>query len=116
MGRFRFFLNKTHATNLQRILLQWLIAQHRLAFKSVSLSEVQQMITAIIDSQGWFAGVSCAEESKKFPLAWTDFVTKAKTAARKRMYWYVPVRTTLYCLVPGVQDSRWGDYDIIVKL
>ena len=22
------------------------------------------------------------------------------------MYWYVPVRTTLYCLVPGVQDSR----------
>ena len=25
---------------------------------------------------------------------------------QKRMYWYVPVCTTLYCLVPGVQDSR----------
>ena len=25
---------------------------------------------------------------------------------QKRVCWYVPVRTTLYCLVPGVQDSR----------
>ena len=86
MGRFRYFQNKTHATNLQRILLPWLIAKYGLAFKSASLSVVQQMITAIIDSQGWFASVSCAEESKRFPLAWTDLVTKAKTAARKYLF------------------------------
>ena len=86
MGRFRYFQNKTHATNLQRILLPWLIAKHGLAFKSASLSVVQQMITDIIDSQGWFAGVPCADEAKKFPLAWTDLVTKAKTAARKFLF------------------------------
>ena len=68
------------------MLLPWLIAKPELAFKSTSLSVVQQMIKAIIDSQGWFAGVSCAEESKKFPLAWTDFVTKAKTAAREYLF------------------------------
>ena len=83
MGRFRYFVNRTHATNLQRILLPWLIAKHGLAFKTTSLSVVQQMITAIIDSQDWFGGVPCAEEAKKFPLAWTDFVSKARTAARK---------------------------------
>ena len=109
MGRFRFFQNKIHATNLQRILLPWLIAQHRLAFKSVSLSEVQQMITAIIDSQGWFAGVSCAEESRKFPLAWTDLVTKAKTAARKYLFLlfsYCHAPNTTYPAVKNLQAHR----------
>ena len=66
--------------------MPWLIAKHGLAFKSASLSVVQQMIKAIIDSQGWFAGVQCAEEAKKFPLAWTDFATKARTAVRKYLF------------------------------
>ena len=86
MGRFRYFVNRTHATNLQRILLPWLIAKHGLAFKTASLSVVQQMITAIIDSQGWFGDVPCAEEAKKFPLAWTDFVSKARTVTAARKY------------------------------
>ena len=83
LGLFLFFLNRTNATNLQRLLVPWLIAKHGLSFKFTEISVVQQMITAVIDSQGWFAGVPCAEEAKKFPLAWTDLVTKAKTAARK---------------------------------
>jgi hypothetical protein len=46
------------------------------------MSVMQEMITAIIDSDGWFGpGVSCAEEAKRFPLAFADFVKKAKVAA-----------------------------------
>jgi len=46
------------------------------------MSVVQEMLTAIIDANGWFGpGVSCAEESKRFPIAFADFVKKAKVAA-----------------------------------
>ena len=83
LGRFRFFLNRKNATNLQRLLVSWLIAKHGLSFKFTEISVVQQMITAVIDSQCWFGAISCAEEAKNLPLAWTDLVTKAKTAARK---------------------------------
>ena len=44
------------------------------------------MIMAIIDSKGWFGGMSCADEAKRFPLAWTDLVKKAKTAAGKFLF------------------------------
>ncbi len=46
------------------------------------MSVVQEMITAMIDANGWFGpGVSCAEEAKRFPIAFADFVKKAKVAA-----------------------------------
>jgi hypothetical protein len=46
------------------------------------MSVVQEMLTAIIDAKGWFGpGVSCAEEAKRFPIAFADFVKKAKVAA-----------------------------------
>ena len=46
------------------------------------MSVVQEVITAIIDASGWFGpGVSCAEEAKRFPIAFADFVKKAKVAA-----------------------------------
>ena len=86
LGRFRFFLNRTNATNLQRFLVPWLIAKHGLSFKITEISVVHQMITAVIDSQRWFGAMSYAEEAKNFPLAWTDLVTKAKTAARKFLF------------------------------
>ncbi len=55
-----------------------------LSFKTTPMSVVQLMITAIIDANGWFGpGVSCAdsEEAKRFPLAFADFVKKAKVVA-----------------------------------
>jgi hypothetical protein len=50
----------------------------------IQLMRLQNMIqlTAIIDAKGWFGpGVSCAEEEKRFPIAFADFVKKANVAA-----------------------------------
>jgi hypothetical protein len=82
LGGFQYFANRTHATDVQRILVPWLIGLFGLSFKTAPMSVVQEMITAIIDSNGWFGpGVSCAEERKQYPLAFADFVKKAKVAA-----------------------------------
>jgi hypothetical protein len=82
LGRFKYFVNRTHATDVQRILVPWVIALFGLSFKTTPMSVVQEMNTAIIDSNGWFGhGVSCAEEAKGFLLAFADFVKKAKVAA-----------------------------------
>ncbi len=54
------------------------------------MSVVQDMITAIIDSNGWFGpGVSCAEEAKRFPLAFADFVKKAKVTAGIFLFFFI---------------------------
>ena len=66
--------------------MPWRIALNGLSFKSTQNSVVQEMIMAIIDSKGWFGGMSCADEAKRFPLAWTDLVKKAKTAAGKFLF------------------------------
>ena len=42
----------------------------------------------------------------RYVLVCTILTFLVPPCIQKRMYWYVPVRTTLYCLVPGVQDSR----------
>jgi hypothetical protein len=82
LGSFQYFANRTHATNVQRILVPWLIGLFGLSFKTAPMSVVQDMITAIIDSNCWFGpGVSCAEEANLYPLAFSDFVKKAKVAA-----------------------------------
>ena len=62
--------------------MPWLIGLYGLSFKTSPLSVVQEMLTAIIDANGWFGpGVSCAEEAQRFPIAFADFVKKAKVAA-----------------------------------
>ena len=62
--------------------MPWLIGLYGLSFKSTPMSVVQEMLTAIIDAKGWFGpGVSCAEEAKRFPIAFADFAKKAKVAA-----------------------------------
>ena len=62
--------------------MPWLIGLFGLSFKTTPMSVVQLMITAIIDAIGWFGpGVSCAEEAKRFPLAFADFVKKVEVAA-----------------------------------
>ena len=62
--------------------MPWLIGLYGLSYKSTPMLVVQEMLTAIIDAKGWFGpGVSCAEERKQYPLAFADFVKKAKVAA-----------------------------------
>ena len=82
LGRFEYFENKTHATNVQWILVPWLIALFGLSFKSAPLNVVHDMLKAIIDDSCWFGpGVTAAEEVKRFPLAFMNFAKKAKYAA-----------------------------------
>ncbi len=82
LGQFQYFVNKTHATALQLVLVPWLMGYAGLWYKATPMSVVQEMITATIDSSCWFGhGVSCAEEAKRFLLAWSDLVKKAKNAA-----------------------------------
>jgi hypothetical protein len=82
MGLFDYFENRTHATEVQRILVPWLLALYGLSFKAAPLNVVHDMIKAIIDANGWFGpGVTAAEEAERFPLAFTNFAKKAKCAA-----------------------------------
>ena len=76
--------NKLLDAKVQWCLLQLLLTEERqhLHVKGRQLPVVQEMLTAIIDAQGWFGpGVSCAEEAKRFPIAFADFAKKAKVAA-----------------------------------
>ena len=50
--------------------------------------------------------MSCVR-TYRYVLVCTILTFLVPPRIQKRMYWYVPVRTFLYCLVPGVQDSRW---------
>ena len=81
MGLFDYFENRTHATEVQRILVPWLLALYGLSFKSTPLNVVHDMIKAIIDANGWFCPGVTAEEAKRFPLAFTNFAKKAKCTA-----------------------------------
>ena len=43
---------------------------------------VREMVMAIIDANAWLGhGVKCAEEEKRFLLAFADLVKRAKNAA-----------------------------------
>jgi len=46
------------------------------------MSIVREMLAAIIDSNSYLGyGVTCAEETKRFPLGFSELAKKGKTAA-----------------------------------
>ncbi len=88
LGCFGYFENRTHATDVQRILVPWLLALCGLSYKSAPLNVVHDMIKAIIDANCWFSpGVTAAEEAKRFALAFPNFAKKAKCASGIFLAW-----------------------------
>jgi hypothetical protein len=62
-GPFEKLNNKSTMTKIQRILVPWSIAMHRLSYaKSMKLDVVKQMLVAIIDTEDLIeTGRSCSQ-------------------------------------------------------
>ncbi len=82
-GPFAIFDHRPNATNLQRLIVPWLIATYGLSFpKSIENAVLKQMLVAIIDQNKLLGPFdSCAEQSKIYAVGFQDLVKKVKNAA-----------------------------------
>ncbi len=74
--------NKGRATDLQRVLVPWLIAKYRMSYKSATLDVFKQMVEAIIDRDNVLdRAVQCRQLKKTYAVGFNTVVKKAKLAA-----------------------------------
>ena len=73
--------NKGRATNLQRVLMPWLISKYELSYKSARMGAVKQMVEAIIDRDNLLdLGEPCHKVMKSYAVGFNTVVRKAKNA------------------------------------
>ena len=82
-GPFAIFEHRPNATNLQRFIVPWLIASYGLSYpKTIDISVLKEMLIAIIDQNKLLGpDVSCAVQSRLYPVGFQDLVKKVKNAA-----------------------------------
>ena len=73
--------NKGRATNLQRVLMPWLISKYGLSYKSARMEVVKQMVEAIIDRDNLLdLGEPCHKVMTSYAVGFNTVVRKAKNA------------------------------------
>ena len=82
-GPFAIFEHRPNATNLQRFIVPWLIASYGLSYpKTIDIGVLKEMLIAIIDQNKLLGpDVSCAVQSRLYPVGFQDLVKKVKNAA-----------------------------------
>ena len=74
--------NKGRATNVQRVLLPWLIAKYGMSYKNARLEVYKEMMEAIIDRDNVLdLAVPCRQLMKTYAIGFNTVVKKAKLAA-----------------------------------
>ena len=72
--------NKGRATNLQRVLMPWLISKNGLSYKSARMEVVKQTVEAIIDRNNLLdLGKQCRKVIKSYAVCFNTVVRKAKS-------------------------------------
>ena len=82
VGPFAAFNQKT-ATVMQRFIVQWNIAIHWFSYsKKLTEKDIKAQLIAIIDSENLMPGyASCAEQARKYSVAFGDLAARVKNAA-----------------------------------
>ena len=77
---WKVFMVKSNASEVQRLVVPWLIAMYGLTYaKSLKLDVIKQQIMAVAQLLGLLT--NCKAEAEEFPVGLNDIAKKCKAAA-----------------------------------
>ncbi len=81
-GPFEVLKTKSTATRIQRYLLPWMISLHGIAYKTMKLEEVKEMLSLVIDAEDLLGvGRPCSELVRTYSVGFNTVAKMAKSAA-----------------------------------
>ncbi len=81
-GLFEVLNTKSTATRIQRYLLQWMISLHGIAYKTMNLEAVKEMLCLLIDAKDLLGvGRPCAELVRTYSVGFNTVAKMVNSAA-----------------------------------
>ena len=85
LGPWEILLVKSNASEVQRMVVPWLIAMYGLTYaKSIKLDVIKQQIMAVTPLLGLLT--NCKEVAEEYPVGLNDIARRVKAAAGKLSY------------------------------